>query len=516
MNNETSESYENITKLYKNLTYFDQYSNSVILFIIINILFFLGLSYCYVMINAQPIINDWPNKRCSPMVMPFAGILNRPEGVTIADYTEQNFNYCTQSILSNISSIAIQPLTYVTSALTDLTSTVSDAIQDIRGMFNKIRTLFQSISEEIMGRLMNFMIPLQQIIISVRDLISKMQGSMTAGLYTFLGAYYALQSFIGLIAQSIVIALIALAAMIAIFWILPFTWGAAATATALFVSICIPMALLLAFMVDVLKVQTNLSLPKVKCFDKNTKIVMNDGTTKKIKNIKTGDVLYNNNTITAIIKVETKGSVMYKLNNIIVSDSHLIKYANKWVRVSEHPEATKIVNYNQPYLYCLNTKNKIIQINKYIFADWDDLTKKIINKWKKNNIIKKTSDIHLHFDEGLGGSTKIELNNNIKKSIKNITIGDTLKNGEKIYGTVIINGKDMKQYKYILGKNNKITGSSNIINNKKYLKKYDLKNKNKNKKLYHLLTDTSFFYIKDHLVINDYNSSIDFLLSKFV
>ena len=93
MNNETSESYENITKLYKNLTYFDQYSNSVIGFIIVNILFFLALSYCYVMINAQPIINDWPNKRCSPMVIPFAGMINRPEGVTVSDFTQQNFNY---------------------------------------------------------------------------------------------------------------------------------------------------------------------------------------------------------------------------------------------------------------------------------------------------------------------------------------------------------------------------------------------------------------------------------------
>jgi hypothetical protein len=295
---------------------------------------------------------------------------------------------------------------------------------------------------------------------------------------------------------------------------MPFTWGAAAAATALFVSISIPMAILLAFMVNVLKVQTNLTMPKLKCFDKNTKILMNDGTLKKIKKIKIGDELYNNNIITGIIKVETKDSIMYKLNNIIVSDTHLIKYNNEWICVSNHPEAIKYENYDEPYLYCLNTSNKIIQIDKYIFADWDDLTTKILNKLKNKNIIKNTNDIHLYFDEGLSGTTKIKLNNNIKKCIKEIKIGDILKNEERIYGIVIINGKDIKQYRYILGKNHTIIGSSNIFNNnKKYLKKTLSNNK---KKLYHLLTDTNYFYIKDNLVINDYNSSIDFLLSKFI
>ena len=93
---------ENIKKMYEKVGYFDQYGGSVILFILVSIVLFLLISYCYIMINAQPIIDDWANQRCKPNVIPFAGLLTHPEGVSASDYTKQNFTYCTQNILSSI------------------------------------------------------------------------------------------------------------------------------------------------------------------------------------------------------------------------------------------------------------------------------------------------------------------------------------------------------------------------------------------------------------------------------
>ena len=114
-----------------------------------------------------------------------------------------------------------------------------------------------------MGRIINFSIPLQQIIISIKDLISKIQGTMTAGTFTLLGSYYTLKSLMGAIAQFIITILITLSVLIASLWVVPFTWGAAAANTVIFVAISIPMAIILAFMTDVLHVKTNLKMPKV-------------------------------------------------------------------------------------------------------------------------------------------------------------------------------------------------------------------------------------------------------------
>lgn len=516
---------QNVTKMYEKLNYFDQYGGSVILFIIITILLVLVISYCLIMINAQPIIDDWPNQRCKPNIIPFAGLITHPEGITAGDYTYQNFNYCTQNIISSISGTALEPLTFITNILNSMADKIKNDIQSVRAMFDKVRTSFQQVSQEIMGRLINITIPLQQIVISFKDLISKIQGTMTAGLFTVLGSYYTLKSLMGAIAQFIVTILIALSVMIAMFWAVPFTWGVAAVNTAIFVALAIPMSIILAFMSDVLHVKSGLKIPKVKCFDKDTKITMNDGSTKKISEIKTGDILIDNNEVTAFIKVETKGSEVYNLNDIIVSNSHIIYYSGKWIYVSQHPDAIKYEFYKEPYLYCLNTSKKTIQIDKYTFTDWDEIYDDDIPEIMFNSFvpINNLHEIHSKLDSGFKGETKIKLNDETYREIKDINVGDILENGEEVYGIVEINGKNiLEQFEYNLGKDLVVEGTSNLLicdkkinalttltfneNNKKLL------NKNHDK-LYHLLTSADSFYI-GNIRFYDYNTAIDILLEK--
>jgi len=516
---------ENIKKMYEKVGYFDQYGGSVILFILVSIVLFLLISYCYIMINAQPIIDDWANQRCKPNVIPFAGLLTHPEGVSASDYTKQNFTYCTQNILSSISGFAVQPLTFTTNMLSNTANQITSDLQSVRGMFDKVRNMFQEVTQEIMGRLMNIMIPLQQIIIGFKDLIGKIQGTMTAGLFTMLGSYYALKSLLGAIAQFIVTILITLAIMIAAFWVVPFTWGAAISSTVIFVAIAIPMAVILAFMVDVLKVQTNLKIPKVKCFDKDTLLEMNNGEKKKIIDIKVGDILKDNNKVTATFKVKREGSTMCKLGitNIIVSDSHLIKCNSKWIRMFKHPDAEKIPDYSEPYLYCLNTRNKNIIIDGYEFSDWDEIDNigKINKVYNNKKIdINELKDIHRKLDGGFSGSTKIKLQDGSSKEIKAINVGDILDGGNPVYGIVKIDGLDIDQYKYNLGDYKKFEGGVNLIvkfkdNNCLSTLSLDSTKKwfCKDRYLYHLLTDSNLVKISN-TTFYDYNASIDFFIEK--
>lgn len=514
---------ENIKKMYEKVGYFDQYGGSVILFILVSIVLFLLISYCYIMINAQPIIDDWANQRCKPNVIPFAGLLTHPEGVSATDYTKQNFTYCTQNILSSISGFAVQPLTFATNMLSNIANQITSDLQSVRAMFDKVRNMIQEVVQEIMGRLMNIMIPLQQIIIGFKDLIGKIQGTMTAGLFTMLGSYYALKSLLGAIAQFIVTILITLAIMIAAFWLVPFTWGAAISSTVIFVAIAIPMAVILAFMVDVLKVQTNLKIPKVKCFDKDTLIEMNNGEKKKIINIKVGDTLANNNKVTATFKVKREGSEMRKLGDIIVSDSHLIKYKGEWIRSFKHPEANKMLEYNEPYLYCLNTRNKNIVIDGYEFSDWDEIDNvdKINNEYKDKKInINELKDIHRKLDGGFIGTTNIKLQDGSSKEIKDISVGDILEGRNPVYGIVKIDGLDIEQYKHNLGDCMEFEGGPNLIVKVgvgKCLSTLSLDSSKKwfckDRYIYHLLTDSNLVKISN-TTFYDYNASIDFFIEK--
>ena len=521
---------QNIIHMYGNLNYFDQYGATFITFILITILLLIIISYCHVKIHSQPIIDDWANQRCKPSIIPFAGFITHPEGVSALEYTEQNFNYCMQGILSSISGYILEAITFVIHSIQDVLDLVKTAINDIRAMFDKIRVFFQTIAQEIMGRIMNMMIPLQQIIISFKDLVGKIQGAMTAGLFTLLGTYYTLKSFLGAVAQFVVTLLIALAALIVIFWILPFTWGFAITNTVIFIMIAIPLAIMLVFMSDVLKIQTNLTIPGVQgppssCFDENTKITMHDGTQKKISEVQAGDILFNNNEVTSTLKLTSKDSKMYKLGNIIVSDTHTVKHENNWVKVPEHPDAVAYETYDKPYLYCLNTTSKTITIDKYIFTDWDEIYEKCWESIKSNKYLKiyNFKDIHYELDSGFSEFTEIKLKNGITKKIKNILIDDVLENGGKVYGLVKINGNNInEQYKYNLGKNSVVEGGPNItICDSKFSFKTTLDSEFKSKckletkhsLLYHLLTDTKKIKIGD-ICFYDYNASIDIFLEK--
>ena len=520
---------QNIIHMYENLNYFDQYGASVMLFIFITVVLLVLISYCHVKINAQPIIDNWVNERCKPNILPFAGFITHPEGISAIDYTAQNFNYCIQDVLTNITGFLLEPITFTINVINEILVSVKEAINDIRAMFDKVRTFFQTIAQEIMGRIMNMMIPLQQIIIGFKDLVGKIQGAMTAGLFTLLGSYYTLKSLLGAIAQFIVIMLIALAALIFVFWIFPFTWGFAITNTVIFVAISIPLAIMLVFMSDVLKIQTNLTIPglhkpKASCFDENTQIIMNNGEKKRICEIKVGDALINDDEVTAIFKVSSKHSKMYKLGEIIVSNSHIVKYRNKWIFVPEHPDSIELTAYNEPYLYCLNTNSKTILIDDYLFTDWDEIYDDRIELIKENKYVKISDkkDIHYELDGGFLESTKIKLLNGTIREIKNITVDDVLENGEKVYGIVQINGINVKeQYKYNLGEQLVIEGGPNItLCDKKITYKSTLDNELVTKQkisnsslLYHLLTDKNTFQIGG-VTFYDYNSSIDIFLEK--
>lgn len=534
------DNYNKINKLYEKLNYFDQYGATFLLFIIITITIILILSYIYTLINIEPIVNDWPNQRCKPNIIPFAGFITHPEGINASDYTFENFNYCTQKILSSITGFAVEPITFMTHLLYNIANIIREAIQSIRSMFDKIRVNIQSVTQEIMGRLLNIMVPLQQIIISFRDLIGKIQGAMTSGLFTLLGSYYTLKSLLGAIAQFIVIILIALAALIAAFWAIPFTWGAAIANTIIFIAISIPFAIILAFMYNVLHVSTNYKIPRIKCFDENTLLKMNDGNTKKIIDIKLGDILENNNIVTAKIKLTTKNSIMYTLNNVIVSDSHIVNYNDKWIPVYKHPNAIKLNNYNKPFLYCLNTSDKIITINNIIFTDWDEIYEDSLDIILRE--VDKKDNIHKYLDHCFSPNNKIIIRNPnnpykfITQTINNINVNDILEDNNLVYGIVEIDGTSLQgQYNYIFNKDIKnnnfidilsknLRENLNNISNTHIIQGFlpsIIENNNviieklkvPNNKLYHLLTTNGNIKI-NNITFKDYNFGIDRFLEK--
>jgi hypothetical protein len=554
-----------IQKLYDNLTYFDTYAGSFILFIIITIVLFIIVSYCYVSSHISNIRKNWIAERCKPYIIPFAGMINKPENMTAEEYTDQNFNYCAQSILKVVTGFAVEPFEFISAAIVTTANLIVEGLQGIREAIYDYRENLIKIAEKILNQIMNLTTSLQVIIVEFGDVIARVQGTMIAGLYTTIGTFMTFQVFLDIVAYGcavtmiiISVVMVVMVPMIISFYLAIVTIPLAMTLTEIFLSflvlyigLMIPLGVTLGILEDDLGATIDWQLPPPppappsapsSCFDKNTMIEMNDGTKKRIFDIQVGDRLINNNMVTAKLELSASDSQMYILNDITVSGTHSIKINNKWIKINCYNEAKKINNYTEKYIYCLNTEQKEILINGCVFYDWDEIneddieTIKIIHNTNKYNTNKERinndnrdqfeyKNIHKYFDGGFIGDTKIKLINGCVKDMRDIEIDDILEKGEKVYGVVEIDGKQLSnQYIYNLGNyNREIIGGPNLNLcdiNVKFTTTLNLNGSNSNlefngkqDKLYHLLTDKKTFYVNG-LRFYDYNTSIEILLEK--
>jgi hypothetical protein len=523
MDGNTEKTFEKIQEMYGKLGYFDKYTGSVIIFVIVTIVLFVFVSFCIAKSNSEVILEDWPKYRCNLNIMPIAGFIAKPENKSIFEYTQENFNYCVQNILTNVTAPVVQPFAFITNVFLMITGLIANALQGIRAMFHNIRTFIQDIVTRVIMRLVNIMVPLQNIIISGKNILNQIQGVATVILYSALGSFISFKSLLGAISKFITSVLIAMAIIIAILLAIPFTAAAGGAMIPGFLLISVPTALLLAFMSQYLGI-TGFSIPRIQCFDENTLMLMNDGTKKRICEIQTGDILFDNNEVTATIKVSASGSTMYYLNDVCVSDSHIVKYNGAWIPVSKHPKSVICKPYTKLYLHCLNTSNKTILINDTIFTDWDEIYGTDIEEVTTKNPYVKTDGTHLihtNLDGGFSNDTPIKMLDGKSKRIQDILIGDILLNGEEVYGTVTINGENVnEQFQFIFDDNTVLEGGPNLIMREQEMRFYSTLNTNNkvkiqknHDKLYHLLTDKKTFSVKD-IQFYDYNAIIDIFLEK--
>ena len=520
-----------INNLYDNLSFVDMNISSILLFIFITTFVILIYTYCSIMRNSADIKNNWESERCKPSVIPFAGIINKPLHQSIIEFTANNFNHCINNILfanfkksskvfditSYLDTISIQTFNF-TLSLDFFNKAFEKAQQYINDKFESINNRFENISAQI-----------QIIIYAVKDILSRSQSILMTGVYTNLTNSYIIKSMMTEMVKYVSNIFTSLFIFIGMLYVFPMTQSIAATVSA----ITIPLAITFAatnkslgkiFHIKPGKMTTGPKIPK--CFDKNSLITMNDGTFQTIENIKIGDILYSNNTVTATFKLDATDVIMCNLNGTIVSEHHGVLYNSKWISVLDHPDKQILNNYNEPFIYCLNTTNKNITIQENVYLDWDELYDSQLEDFLfypipyYDTIVSHKSNIHKYLDGGFIENTKIMKSDFTTTFIQDIKIGDILCNGEIVYGMVEIKGDDLIINEYNLGHKTKIVGGPNLnmYINKKMVCLLNLEflivetQKQPCKKLYHLLTDRGSFFVGS-VKFCDYNSLIDRILN---
>ena len=462
--NELNKASDYVLNVYDKLTYSDLYGSSVLIVIVATIVIILAISFSMLFQNKQEIADNWTNLRCKPLYMPFAGYIIPQEDKTPGQYTYENFQYCLQQEVVNVTAESTKPHVYLLNALSTTFVAAADAANNLRHGMAQLRTNIRNFVEDLLNRVANVTAPMLKMLLAVKDIVSKLQGVLTAGLFTFVGAFKAIQAFIGAFFTIVVSVLGIQIGIIALLFASPVTLFAALSMAIPVAAFAIFFAIVAAITAKVFNINP-VKIPGLKmCFDKNTLFTMYDGDMRKIIDIRAGDILADGTKITAKFKINRLNSRMFSLGGIIVSESHLVKYNDKWIYVKDHCEAIEIHGYREPYIYCLNTSSKEIMLNGLQFLDWDDLhgdsLDKVLYKANSRNLL----DIHRKLDKGFAHNFVVELLN-VNKNICDVKIGDKLKTGGTVYGLVEIDGSDYNLPLYhLLSTNQTFSSNGKVIN----------------------------------------------------
>jgi hypothetical protein len=223
--------YQSINELYDKAGYLARYGGDLYITIFVFLLVFLIVSYYSVMSKIKPLRANWTNERCKPNVVPFAGLIYRPEGKGVFEATADNFAECGQTITKNLAGYALQPFQYLLLVITNVFKQISNSINATRAVFNKVRTGMADVGSNVMGRSLNILSPIQQMMIALKSGMEKAQGVGATVIFTLYGAFLALKAMIVSIIDFVILVLIALVVIIIILWIFPWTWPFAIAST---------------------------------------------------------------------------------------------------------------------------------------------------------------------------------------------------------------------------------------------------------------------------------------------
>lgn len=251
-----------------------------------------------------------------------------PMYMPLSDDIQSDFVYCIQSMQTNYMGYLLQPLTYITSNLSAMGAGFVNNIDSIRYMMSNIRTFLTTISEGIFSVFLNIIISFQKIMISIKDLVGKMIGVMVAMMYIMDGSLKTINS----------------------------SWNGP------------PGQMVRAL---------------GKCFHPETKIKLNDGSVKMMKDLHLGDVLENGVRIMATMQLENSSGEekLYKLekmgvdgSDIYVTGKHMVysEKHHKYIYVKEFDGAIEQDEVKSEWFSCLITYTHTIPIGQLVFWDWED------------------------------------------------------------------------------------------------------------------------------------------------
>ncbi len=259
--------------------------------------------------NLDHIKQDWPNQRCSPLIMPFASYFGHN--------TKENFEFCMGKIFSTHSQSYLGSITSIFGSFSSVLQSMFNSMNSMRNTIASLGGGINVIFQEFTERISMFFFKLRMSAIYMKSLFMRMYALLFSVMYMGLSGISGMTSF---------------------------------TNTFLFSfldTFCFP------------------GETEIMVKDKGPTPIKD----VQIGDV----LLPGHSVVTATFAFEARGQPMVQLGSVVVSTNHYLFHEGRAIKAGDHPHAIPLGPWtSEAHLYCLNTHDHRIPVSVLTFMDYDE------------------------------------------------------------------------------------------------------------------------------------------------
>lgn len=373
-------------------------------------------AYSYAQLELNEIKANWNERRCEPLVMVMAALIQVDPNKDPTSMAIENFEFCIGNIIDSSIAIFLAPMLQLFTFQMDATKPITDSMNYLRAMAASLLKPLNDLFNTLWAKLMVVVYQSARIFFQLYSSMDRIFGIATATVFAGMSMYKGIQNAMGFVIQVIIAILIILCVLVVfLFFVM---WPV------------IPLILTMIGILSTTVYAANVSGMSGSFCVAPWTMVKTKMAYKRVHELVPGEEL-DEGVIEGILKVE--GGDCVRIDGIVISKTHLIKHEGQWIMAGEHP-AAEPADY-VGLLYCLNTSERTWTVRgtdaDHVLRDWEEIDDSSDAAWEGFIYSLLNKDTHKTLrsapGRGLFGGDTVIYTLDSEKPISKVVIGDYIR-----------------------------------------------------------------------------------------
>jgi len=416
-------------------------SGSPAKFVGINVILLIGIAIGISLGHRAEIMANWQLHRCDPGIVASAYLYKPASDTrTISEFTSENFQFCQGKIAKDVISTVTVPVKQIQEQQKGIIGSITANIGVLGSLGEKLAAFFNQLMESVKRRFAATYVQIGESFHHLMNIMGKIMASITAMAMALIGILVTFTTMIQFALYVLAIIIGILIALMVIFaaFISPVSW-------LVFAGIAV-VGILAGIIVGVITASAF-------CISGDTPVILADGSTKPLENVRLGEALADGSIVTAKMRFlvpPTKHEPLVSINGVVMSPEHMLYGPGSGaIAAKDHPDATSAGVKRE--LFNLNTSNRKIPVlsskGKLVLLDYEEIAEDDVAtmaEWEQHvfDVLNPgqtfTDENSENVEAGIAGSLLVNTSDGGMLPISELVCGDKV---ECVGGYTMVCGK---------------------------------------------------------------------------